>query len=131
VLAVDTNVVVRFLVCDDARQTQRASALFRSEDIWLPKTVLLETEWVLRRLYRLNGDRVLAALRALIGLPNVQVEDAAAVGRALEWTTLGLDFADALHWASRGESRQFVSFDENLVKRSARAGLTGVTLLGV
>lgn len=48
----------------------------------------------------------------------------------MEWTALGLDFADAFPLASRGESRQFVSFDEMLVRRSARAGLTGATLLG-
>ncbi len=46
--AVDTNIVVRLLTGDDARQAAQAAALFRSEDIWLSKSVILETEWVLR-----------------------------------------------------------------------------------
>jgi predicted nucleic-acid-binding protein len=48
-LAVDTNVMVRYLTGDDAEQFAKASALIRDEDIYVGTTVLLETEWVLRR----------------------------------------------------------------------------------
>ena len=48
-IAVDTNILVRYLTNDDAEQAQLAIDLLNgSEHIWLPKTVLLETEWVLR-----------------------------------------------------------------------------------
>jgi len=50
-IAVDTNVLVRFLVRDDAKQAARAAALIQANEIWVCKTVLLETEWVLRSLY--------------------------------------------------------------------------------
>ena len=43
-IAVDTNVLVRFLVRDDAGQPARAAELIRSREIWISKTVLLETE---------------------------------------------------------------------------------------
>ena len=49
--AVDTNVVVRLLTGDDPKQAAAARALFRSRQIWVAKTVLLETGWVLRSLY--------------------------------------------------------------------------------
>jgi predicted nucleic acid-binding protein len=62
VIAVDTNVVVRLLTGDNAQQAARAVALFKSEEIWLSKTVILETEWVLRSLYRFSGAHVSAAL---------------------------------------------------------------------
>ena len=127
-IAVDTNVVVRLLTGDEARQAARASALFRTEEIWLSKSVLLETEWVLRSLYRFRGDRLCAAMLALTRLPKVRVEDPAAVSKALGWTSLGMDFADALHLASRGESARFVSFDEKLVKRAKGIGVSGVDL---
>ena len=90
-VAVDTSVVVRFLTRDDPRQAARAVALFRSEQVWLPKTVLLETEWVLRSLYRFPEAQVAGALRSLAGLPNVQLEDAAVMARALTWLNQGLD----------------------------------------
>ncbi len=127
-IAVDTNVVVRLLTADDARQAARAAALFRNEEIWLSKTVILETEWVLRSLYRFRGTQLSAAILALTNLSTVRVEDPAAVSKALEWTTLGMDFADALHLASRGESARFVTFDENPVKRAKALGVNGVAL---
>ena len=50
-IAVDTNVLVRFLVRDDAKQAGRAASLIRANAVWISKTVLLETECVLRSLY--------------------------------------------------------------------------------
>ena len=47
-LAVDTNVVLRILLNDDTTQADIARRLVASHDIWVPLTVLLEAEWVLR-----------------------------------------------------------------------------------
>jgi predicted nucleic-acid-binding protein len=126
-VAVDTNVVVRLLTADDAEQAERAKALFERETIRLPKTVILETEWVLRRLYRFPRSRVARALTALVALPNVRCEDEAAVLDALEWAAGGLDFADALHLASAGPAQEFATFDAELVKDAA-AVATGVAV---
>ena len=68
-LAVDTNVIVRYLTRDDAEQFARASVLIQNEDVYVCMTVLLETEWVLRRGYRFSRERVPAALAAFAGLP--------------------------------------------------------------
>jgi predicted nucleic-acid-binding protein len=84
VIAVDTNVLVRFLTRDDPKQSARAVALFGSEEIWIAKTVLLETEWVLRSLYRFKSDEVANAFHALAGLSNAHVEDAVVVARAFD-----------------------------------------------
>jgi predicted nucleic-acid-binding protein len=131
VIAVDTNVVVRLLTGDDARQSARAAVLFRTEEIWLSKTVILETEWVLRSLYHFRGSRLCSAIAALASLPRVRVEDPAAVSKALGWASSGMDFADALHLASNGESAKFVSFDGKLVERAKALGASGVALLHV
>jgi predicted nucleic-acid-binding protein len=129
VIAVDTNVVVRLLIADDARQAAQASALFRNEEIWLCKTVILESVWVLRSLYRFREPQLSAAMIALSNLATVRVEDPSAVSRALEWSSQGMDFPDALHLASKGESAKFATFDEKLVKRAKALGATGVTLV--
>jgi len=55
-IAVDTNVLVRFLVRDDRKQAARAAALLRSSSVWISKNVLLETEWVLRSLYGFSPE---------------------------------------------------------------------------
>ena len=119
-IAVDTNVVVRFLVRDDAKQAARAAELIRSNEIWISKTVLLETEWVLRSLYRFSPESLAEALRALAGLERVFLEDETAVAKALEWFREGLDFADALHLASAGNASQFATFDRKLARQASR-----------
>jgi predicted nucleic-acid-binding protein len=117
-IAVDTNVVVRFLVRDDAGQAARAAELIRSGEIWISKTVLLETEWVLRSLYDFTPQSLAGALRALAGLGTVFLEDAGAVAKALDWFEQGLDFADALHLASAGNAKQFATFDRKFARQA-------------
>ena len=119
-IAVDTNVLVRFLVRDEAGQAARAAELIRSSEVWISKTVLLETEWVLRSLYDFAPRRLAGALRALAGLGTVFLEDAGAVAKALNWFEEGLDFADALHLASAGNAKQFATFDRKLARQARR-----------
>jgi predicted nucleic-acid-binding protein len=112
VLAVDTNIIVRYLTADHPEQFAKASALIQGEDVYVCSTVLLETEWVLRRGYRFSRERISAALTAFAGLPRVTLEDAALAAKALEWMRSGLDFADALHFAKAAGCEAFVSFDQ-------------------
>lgn len=120
--AVDTNVLVRLLTNDDPEQTRRTTALFKKETIFIPKTVLLETQWVLRRLYRLDGNVVVSAFRKLSGLANVEIEQPLVIIQALQWCEEGMDFADALHLASSQRASKFATFDEKM-KKSVRTGI--------
>lgn len=119
-IAVDTNVIVRLLTGDDAKQAKRAHALFAQKTIYLPKTVMLETEWVLRRLYGFSAHEVADALSSLIALPNAHCEDVGAVVEALGWAQKGFDFADALHLASSKVANKFATFDAKLTKLAVR-----------
>lgn len=127
--AVDTNVVVRLLTGDDPRQAAAARLLFASEPVWLAKTVLLETAWVLRSLYALSDSAVHGSFTKLLGLPNVHVEDSAAVSAALTLAAQGLEFDDALHLMSRPAGSAFVTFDKASVRRARRAGIADVCSL--
>jgi predicted nucleic-acid-binding protein len=117
-IAVDTNVLVRFLVRDDAAQAARAAELIQSNEIWISKTVLLETEWVLRSLYDFTPQKLASAMRALAGLGTVFLEDAGDVAKALNWFEQGLDFADALHLASAGNAKPFATFDRKFARQA-------------
>ena len=119
-VAVDTNVLIRLITKDHPAQVARASRLFQREQVWVAKTVLLETDWVLRSLYGFAPQDVGDAFRKLAGLPNVELEDPSAVTQALSWLAAGINFADGLHLASRGEATSFVTFDEGFAKRTAR-----------
>jgi len=118
-IAADTNILVRLLTADDPVQTTQARELFEREVVFVPKSVLLETEWVVRVLYKQNTSAVVHALRLLTSLAQVRCEDEPAVTRALNWADAGMDFADALHLASC-QTQRFLTFDRALIRRARR-----------
>jgi len=124
VIAIDTNVLVRFLVNDDEAQGSRARAAFETEEIWIGKTVLLETFWMLRSVYEFDDVSIAHAIEGALGLPRVPVEDSDRVKLALTVVADRVDIADALHVATvPSEARAFATFDQNLARRGkARLG---------
>lgn len=121
-LAIDTNIVVRYLAADHPEQSRKAKALIDSEKVFVAVTVLLESEWVLRSVYGIAPDEVANALAAFAGLPNVTVEDAALAAKALDCARRGMDFADALHLAKAQGCEAFVSFDRRFAKAAKALG---------
>lgn len=104
--ALDTNIVVRWLVADDAEQTAAvarylADAHQRAERLYLPVTVVLELEWVLRSRYGFDKASVITALDGLLSAQDLDVQHEDAIERALWlYRPAGApDFADALHTA--------------------------------
>ncbi len=120
-LAVDTNVIVRFLTNDDPLQSPRARRLVSENDVWIPTTVLLETEWVLRSTYRYTPTQITASLRDFAGLPRVSLENPGLVARALDWCEEGMDFSDALHLGAADHCEGFATFDVAFVKAAKKA----------
>jgi predicted nucleic acid-binding protein len=119
-LAIDTNVIVRYLTGDHPEQSPQAKALMDSHDVFVCTTVLLEAEWVLRSAYGYPPAQVAEALRAFAGLPRVSLEDPALAATALDWMAKGMDFADALHLAKAEGCAAFVSFDRRLATAAQR-----------
>ena len=123
-IALDTNVLVRVITNDDRAQTARATRLFREqESVFIAKTVLLELEWVLRSAYRIPPNAIVSALRDILDVSNVEIEDEAAVRQAIQWCEKGMDFADGLHVASAGRERRFATFDKSLQRKVRRLGV--------
>ncbi len=103
--ALDTNLLVRWLTHDDDTQYRVVHRLLEvarhtEQLLWVPVTVLLELEWVLRSRYRVARAAVLDAFDALLRLPELRFDREAAVERAL-WRFKrggrGTDWADCLH----------------------------------
>ena len=121
-LAIDTNLVVRYLVGDDPAQATRARRLIDNYDVFVCLTVLLETEWVLRSVYGFSAPQCAKALGDFAGLPRVTVEDAAVAAKALGWMGKGVDFADGLHLAKAEGCEAFVSFDREFAAAANALG---------
>ena len=123
--AIDTNVLVRALVNDNAAQSARAIALLTGHDIYIPVTVLLELQWVLRSRYAFAPKVVAQAIEKIAALGNVVVGERTAVLAAAARAAQGWDFADGLHHALSHGCEDFLTLDADLVKRAARATAGG------
>ena len=121
-IAIDTNVVVRFLVDDDHEQFRRAQRVIANALVFISNTVLLECEWVLRSVYEYEPRDFVEALRNFAGLEKVTLEDPELAATALKWHEQGMDFADALHLAGSVGCDAFLTFDRRLVKAATPLG---------
>lgn len=132
-IALDTNILVRVLTRDDLDQAEVAAELMKSGGLFICKIVLLELEWVLRFAYGFGRSAIHSAFAGVLGLPDLQVEDEAAVTSALRYYGAGMDFADALHLCSSAPAvSAFATFDRALARKvDARSGAKPVRLLRV
>jgi len=118
-IAVDTNVLIRFLVDDHPAEGKRARRVFEAYQVLIPESVLLESEWVLRAVYGFSREQISTAFRALLQLPSVVVDDRRLVGQVLDWFEEGFDFADALHYA-RGKELEFKTLDRKFLNKGKK-----------
>lgn len=118
-IAVDTNVIIRLLVDDHPAEGKRARRLFEVNRVLVPESVLLESEWVLRAVYGFSRDEIARALRSLLALPCVVVDDRMLVMQVLDWFDEGFDFADALHYA-RSADVEMKTFDRRFINRGTK-----------
>ncbi len=121
-IAFDTNLLVRVAVADDAEQVAVVRQLIAQNTIFISRTVLLETEWVLRSVYKKTPTDIHRFFQALLNLDNTELEDAEAISHALDWYAHGADFADALHLAVCNDAILH-TFDKNFCKNAREAGI--------
>ena len=102
--ALDTSVLVRHLVEDDARQAAAARRLLRAavasgQSVFVPVSVTLELECVLRKRYRFSKERIIGVLSALLSAADLVLEAEGAVEGALALYADGGGggFSDCLH----------------------------------
>ena len=123
-IAIDTNVLIRFLVPDRPAQSAAAQSLFASERIAIAHTVLLEAEWVLRRSYKFGREEIASSFLRILGLSTVFCPRPDMVLTAVQAFEEGCDFADALHAATseRGVT-EFATFDREFAMQAKTQGL--------
>ena len=123
-IALDTNLLARLLLKDDAAQHARVKALLATDQVFTaPVTVFLEPVWVLEA-NDCPTANVSRGLELLLGLPNFKSGQADALHQALHAYAHGMDFADALHLAlSQGEEAA-MTFDKAFARQAIRLALT-------
>ncbi len=129
-IAVDTNLLARFY-CDDPQDVEAARQrpiarriLLESPSVFVPLSVILEFEWVMRGFYDRDSEDFCAVAEHLMGMSQVTVERWEIVSDAIVLHRQGLDFADALHWVTSKHCDQLVTFDDRgFARKSRRLGL--------
>ena len=123
-IALDTNILARYLLDDEPAQARAARRLLADAkaEYWIPVTVVLELAWVLRKS---DAPRavIMDRVRGLLSLRNVRAQNADLVFQALGWAAQGMDLADALHLVLSGKAERFATFDEALVKQARKLGV--------
>ena len=115
----DTNVLLRHLLEDNAEQSPRATEFMMSlakgeVSAELPMTVLFEANYILQGTYGRTREEVVAALTPILGLPNLSISERDAAVRTLQlYAEHNISFADAFHaaLAEQNEPPQILSFD--------------------
>lgn len=113
--AVDTNILVRYLVRDDEAQVAIADQIIRNS-CYLTLTVLLESVWLLSSRFALTREAISAALEELVSLPSIATVDDKLVFWAIARFKAGADFADMVHLLDARVADQFVTFDRGVSK---------------
>ncbi|ROZ79184.1 PIN domain-containing protein [Ramlibacter sp. WS9] len=122
--ALDTNALVRYVVEDDAAQLAAARRLIRKcvsegQTLFVPVTVTLELEWVLRASFEFTKEEVMQVLSSLFSAAELTFESERALEVALQlYRENAADFADCLHVALAAQAGELPlwTFDKKAAK---------------
>lgn len=120
-IAVDTNVLVRYLTSDDAAQaTEEMRVIEGASTVVISTIVLCELVWVLKGRYRYGREDIINIVRGLTESRTVEV-DQLAVAAGLAMLNKGANFADGIiqHEASLTRCDSLVTFDRNFARSTA------------
>jgi predicted nucleic-acid-binding protein len=117
--AIDTNVLVRLIARDDARQVDAADS-FVANGAWVSQIVLVETIWVLSSVLKLSPQRIATVVDMLLDHDHLTLQDADAVARAVQYFRKrpGLGFSNCLVLACAHKAGHLPlgTFDKDLAK---------------
>lgn len=126
-IGIDTNVLVRYLTQDEPTQAAQATLIIEqklTQEVpgFIGVVVLVETVWVLQRLYAASTDEIRRTVADLLGCQTLVIEQRDVIARALSVAqSSNCGFADAVIAASAlgAGCREILSFD----RRAVRAGM--------
>ena len=121
-IALDTNILARYLLNDSPAQADIAEKLLHgSERCTAPITVFLELVWVLESCDCTRLE-IASSIRLLCGMDNFMPQNLDALAQAVHWYENGMDFGDALHLAMSAKESGFRTFDKAFAKAARKLG---------
>lgn len=122
---VDTSVILRILVKDDDFKRKASERLIKEAkqkeiSLFLPSIVILETVWVLEKVYKLNKKNIKELVEAILNTTELKIEMEEVLRKAVEvYAEKNIKFADAVmgHWGLNSDITVVYSYDEKDFKR--------------
>ena len=116
-IAVDTNILARWILLDDDGQLSIAKRLL-AEPCWVSWTVLLELVWLLGSHGKLARAQIAEVLDVLLAMPTLHFDRPGNLQWAIDRYRRGGDIADMFHIASTGDVSAFLSFERTLPRKA-------------
>ena len=116
-IALDTNVLVRWIARDDPVQSAHADEILQ-EPFFVSPSVLTELGWVLQTRIGMDRAKIAFSVSKLMSLPTANLPFAANLRWAVERYATQGDWGDLIHIATSTEAEAFGSFEKQLVKQA-------------
>ena len=121
-IALDTNILLRFVLDDNAVLSPVARRIVERNECWVSLLAAGELGYVLTSVYRSNSAEVISYCRILMDLPTIAVEHERRFAQALDGVEAGIDWFDAMLWASAPAGSIVFTFDRAFSKRASAIG---------
>ena len=119
-ISLDTNLLLRYGLNDNARLSPLAKSLIETEDCFVPLLALAEAGYVLQSVYRGSSAELLTFAQALLETPRLSFENEERLPAALAGFKAGIDWFDAMLWSACPPDRALATFDRKFAARAAR-----------
>lgn len=116
-IAVDTNVLARWVLRDDEEQFLIAERILAGP-FWLGWTVILELGWLLSSYAGLSRKQLCEVFEIILALPGIELDRREHLLWVLDRYRRQGDFADLVHIASTSPGTSFVSFERRLSRHA-------------
>jgi len=115
---VDANIILRYLLDDGGRLSEKATQILEKENVFITNEVLAEVVYVLEKVYRAERKDISASLGALVAYSNINTIDFQLTSVALStYSDKNIDIVDALLFAcSKVKKYKVFTFDKKLIK---------------
>ena len=121
-LTIDTNILLRYALNDNAKLSAKAKEIIESSTCYVPLLALAEMGFVLGSVYEAKPAEVVAYSKSLMKQKNLRFEHESRVLQALAGVEAGVDWFDALLWAAAPAQNEFATLDKKFANKATKLG---------
>ena len=121
-LTIDTNILLRYALNDHPKLSLRAREIIDGNVCHVPLLALAEMGFVLGSVYQAKAGDIIQYTQALMQIKTLRFENESRVLQALAGVQAGIDWFDAMLWASAPVQNEFVTLDRKFATKATKLG---------